>query len=104
MLWNDHLSTVAWILQDHSTGDVDEGPIRAGYAMTDRTPRQDKGSQEDVPAYGPNSLHQKRKEHIVRTLELTEYNYMKTAALLEISVAELKRWLKVLGIRHSDTV
>jgi len=60
-------------------------------------------------ASGPNSLHSVRKRHIEQALDLSEGNIEKAAALLEVTLSELRRLISVLDIqsasrdRKSDT-
>ena len=56
-------------------------------------------TKERVPkTYGLGSLKNVRKQHILRVLRLVGYDEVKAATVLEISVTELRGWMRKLGI------
>lgn len=49
---------------------------------------------------GTKSLQGMRKKHIERILELTQGDVEAAAIILKLSVADLRRWMTRLGIKH----
>jgi len=58
----------------------------------------DKEQQVPPAGHAPKSLQDMRKAHIEKVLRLAGGDIDKAAALLRISVTELRRWMTKLGI------
>jgi len=52
----------------------------------------------------PKSLRDKRKEHITHVLGAVDNDIERAAELLEITVAELRRWIRKLEIPECNDV
>ena len=53
------------------------------------------------PAYSPQSLEEMEREHILKTLEHTDWNKSQAAAILGIERSTLDRKIKAFGLRRS---